>query len=110
MDEQKKQKVMLGVLGALIVGMGAYYFVFRDSGPDVAQTQVQDTGERRSRFEDRPSEEPAKRQTRQTAREETEFETAPRIREAPEREERGRDRSRSRGPERKTKKEIAPAA
>lgn len=110
MDEQKKQKVMLGVLGVLIVGMGAYYFVFRDTGPAVVQTQEQNTGERRSRFEDRPAEEPAKRQTRQTAREETGLETAPRVREAPEREERARDRSRSRGPERKQKKEIAPAA
>ncbi len=110
MDEQKKQKVMLGVLGVLIVGMGTYYFVFRDPGPDVTQTQVQDTGERRSRFEDRPAEEPVKRQVRQTAREETDSDTAPRVREAPEREERARDRSKSRGPERKQKKEIAPAA
>ena len=31
MDEQKKQWVMFGVLGALVLGTGSYYFFVRDS-------------------------------------------------------------------------------
>ena len=32
MDEQKKQMVMFGVLGALVLGSGSFYFFVRDSG------------------------------------------------------------------------------
>lgn len=32
MDEQKKQMVMFGVLGVLVLGTGSYYFFGRESG------------------------------------------------------------------------------
>ncbi len=32
MDGQKKQMVMFGILGALVLGSGSYYFFGRDSG------------------------------------------------------------------------------
>lgn len=38
MDEQKKQKVMIGVLVALVLGAGAYFVAFRDSGGPAKST------------------------------------------------------------------------
>ncbi len=37
MDEEKKQKVMIGVLAALVLGAGAYFFAFRDTGGPTKQ-------------------------------------------------------------------------
>lgn len=37
MDEQKKQKVMIAVLAAVVLGAGASFFAFRDSGASKAE-------------------------------------------------------------------------
>ena len=45
MDEQKKQKVMIGVLVALVLGAGVYFVAFRESdGPAKSATKAQFTG------------------------------------------------------------------
>ena len=45
MDEQKKQKVMIGVLVALVLGAGAYFVAFRDSGGSAkASAELKHTG------------------------------------------------------------------
>ena len=38
MTDDKKQKILLGVLGVLILGMGSWWFVFRDTGPKAEDT------------------------------------------------------------------------
>ena len=50
MDEQKKQKVMIGVLVALVLGAGAYFVAFRDSGGSAkASAEVKHRGRRVSK-------------------------------------------------------------
>jgi hypothetical protein len=107
-DEQKKQKLMIGVLAVLIVGAGTSYFVFRDRGPGELQPAVRSASERRVRETTTAAERP-KRTQRPTT------DTAPQTAERREREPRD-TRASSGGTRRRTdvkeekKKKLAPAS
>lgn len=61
MDEQKKQKVLIGVLAVLIIGAGTYFVAFRDSGSGAQQMASQANVERKTR---EGMQRPSDRQTR----------------------------------------------
>lgn len=110
MDEQTKKKVLIGVLAALILGMGTYYFVLRDDG-----SVKRDTGPVASTRREKAPVDP--RSARETARperapEEVSAEEDGSVRrEREEDEEEGSQRRKSRTEEGKVKrKEIKPAA
>ena len=49
MDEQKKQKVLIGVLAVLALGAGGYYFVLREPASNNVQAKATGPVERRVR-------------------------------------------------------------
>ena len=65
MDEQKKQKVMIAVLAVVVLGAGAYFFAFRDSGASGAKASNTGPVTRRVR-ESSQTEEKSARRTRTT--------------------------------------------
>ena len=109
MTDDKKQKVLIGVLAVLILGAGGYYFVFRDSGgntgPQVEQAQV----ERKQRTA-APVETNKRTARRETAPQDAEPVAERQTREVEERATRTRERRKSGGIERKKEKKLTPAA
>jgi hypothetical protein len=111
MDQQKKQKVLLAVLGVFVLGAGTYFVAFRGSGASTQQAMTSGPVERRQR------EAPAEEQPTRTARRSAVRREAPRPATV-ERRERSQEpreaagrRQRGRGAEDRTKKKtIAPAA
>ncbi len=49
MDEQKKQKVLIGVLAVLALGAGGYYFVLREPASNNVRAQTTGQTQRRQR-------------------------------------------------------------
>jgi flagellar basal body-associated protein FliL len=110
-DEQKKQKVLLGVLGVLVLGAGTYYFVFSGSSTksdatsdEVVARRQRDPAERRTSGEGERRERPKEERVR--AEEET---AERRVREESDEEESARRKRRTEQGEVK-KKEMKPAA
>jgi len=64
MDEQKKQKVLIGVLAVVALGAGGYWFAGRDSGDDIAATITLGGTERKERTKEVASEEKVDRKSR----------------------------------------------
>ncbi|MBI4719400.1 MAG: hypothetical protein HY763_16515 [Planctomycetes bacterium] len=111
MSQDQRQKVILIGLGVLIVGFGAYYFVFRESGTaQVAQVQTAPT-ERKARGADAAPEKRVERKSREVEAEASEETAERKTRDVEEREERVRE-ERDTGRREKTKKvkTIAPPA
>lgn len=112
MDEQKKQKVLLAVLGVLVLGAGTYFVAFRGSSGNERQAMRTGPVVRRER-EQAPEEKTTARTPRRTTKSRSEaprptFER--RERQDGPREAAGR-RRRGRGTQDRTKKKtIAPAA
>ncbi len=56
MDGQKKQMVMFGILGALVLGSGSYYFFGRNSGGPSGEVSQRPSRLRKQRVEaDKPT-------------------------------------------------------
>jgi len=83
-DEQKKQKVLIGLLAVLIIGMGTYFVAFRGTGASTRQGVATGTVERKTR-ESAPKPTEKKRPARAEASKDEEERTADRkVREASE--------------------------
>jgi len=109
MDEQKKQKVLIGVLAVVALGAGGYWFAARDSGGDSGGAITLGGGERKERTKTVATERKADRKER------TERKSAPREVKRKERETVDRStvsrKKRSRTDRKKVKKEsMVPAA
>ena len=52
MDQEKKQKVILGVVAALIIGAGGIWYTTRDSGTTETQAVQKDSGPKKRRGAD----------------------------------------------------------
>lgn len=52
MDEQKKQKVLIGVVAVLALGAGSYWYVGRDSGGESATVVKTGATKRKERTKD----------------------------------------------------------
>lgn len=61
MDQQQKQKVMLGLCAALVAGAGGYFVVFRDSQSTATQAAAEGASHRRA-----ATSEPAQKSLRPT--------------------------------------------
>ena len=67
MDE-KKQKILLGVLGVLVLGMGSFWYFTRDTGSKNTRSDVSAQTERKSRYADSEKTVKTKKRTRRTAK------------------------------------------
>jgi len=109
MDQQAKQKVLIGVLAVLAIGAGSYYFLAGGDGP--AQV-VQNTGPVEQKARVVETEKVKERQTTRAAdvrdSDEGPAERSERVQE--ERDDGERRTRRSGGPEKKSKVKNAPAA
>ena len=111
MDEQKKQKVLLAVLGVAVLGAGTYFVAFRDSSDAASRAASNAPAVRQAR--DTPAEtSKVTTRTRPTAERST---AAPQAAQRRERTELDRDqpserRTRGRTEDRTKKKTITPAA
>lgn len=109
MDQQQKQKLMLGIVAVLALGAGGYYFVLRDSGESNQSSVTEGPAERRVR---------TTTETPETVRKERPKEAAPKEAVAVERREREEEettevtrKAKPRSGEKSTKKkEVQPAA
>lgn len=110
MAEDKKQKVMLAVLGVLIVGMGSYWFVFRDSGPQTVRDDDNQTAERKRRERKAPEETTSRRRAREAPEQTVERASRREKREVRERPSVDRRRRKVGRKKKKKKKLTAPAA
>ena len=64
-SSDKKQKILLGVLGVLLVGMGGtYWFVLRDTGPKYDMGTQQGAVEKKKRRTSEKKDEVTKKRTR----------------------------------------------
>ena len=114
MDQQKKQKVILAVLGALALGAGGYYFVLREPAANNAQAKAAGPATRRERKVAAEPDRRAKRTVRETrARDKGGIESIVTTRRQSKKDntKKAERRSRRGGKKSKTKKkEVAPAA
>ena len=108
MDDKKKQMLLFGVLGVLVLGAGSYFLFLRDTGP----TKKHDTTQREARARERK----APTTKKETARRPTRQRTTPKAREdtgrvrAPKEKKAGKARQRKRGSGGTKKKKITPMA
>lgn len=109
MDQQAKQKVLIGVLAVLAIGAGSYYFLAGGDGPKQVQ---QDTGpvvqKERAVVTETTKERKTSRATDVRDSDEAPAERSERVME--EQDEGERRTRRTGGPEKKNKKKDAPAA
>jgi len=109
MDEQKKQKVLIGAVAVVALGAGGYWFVGRDSGGGAEKAIQVSTSGRRERKESANTDKRAERKKRDR-KEAPKREAARRERAEVERKTTSR-RKRSRSNRKKVKKEsMVPAA
>lgn len=111
--DSNKQKILLGVLVVLLVGMGGgtYWFVFRDTAPKYEVTTDQSKVQRRERRTSGATKEKRTRRSRRTAREDEEERVERRERKVGERKKsHRRRRTKGRKTIKKKKKELPPVA
>lgn len=110
MSDEKRQKVMIGVLAVLVLGAGGYWFVLRDSGAGDRASDVNTGVERKKREKKGDSNKTTKRATRDKGKKTTErAERKERVR--TERDTtRKKRRSKGKAKVKKKKKELPPAA
>lgn len=109
MAEDKKQKVVLGVLAALVIGMGGYWFVLRDSGAGASNVAMESKGGKTKRVRPEPKNTKKKRSRRAERAKPERAEK--KVREKTERTSKKKTRrGRSSGKVKKKKKTLPPAA
>ena len=109
MDQQQKQKVMIGVLAVLAIGAGSYWFLSGDSGPQQVQTNTSNEGPKARVVE--TAEVKQRTSTRGADARDTEEVKAERAERVIEDRDDGAQRTRrTGGPEKKSKVKNAPAA
>ncbi|MCH8150076.1 MAG: hypothetical protein IH987_19195 [Planctomycetes bacterium] len=109
MAEDKKQKVILGVVAALVIGMGGYWFVLRDSGAGASNVAVGSGGGKTKRARAKPK---TTKKTRSRRADQGPADRAEKkIREKKERPSKKKSRRGNRGGKvKKRKKTLPPAA
>ena len=109
MDQKKKQMIMFGVLGALVLGAGGYFVLGRDSGAGNQQAFNSGPVERRERKAPVDNKSVAKKKEAKPAAKKEE--TTVRRERAPVEDEQVQRRAKSRdGRKIEKKKEVKPAA
>jgi len=106
-SDDKRQKVMLGILAVLVLGAGSYYFVFSDktsSQSVVEQTQ----GPRKKRVKPKETRRAVKK--RRAPKEEAPARAERKERVRTERSTSRKKRGRRGGPKKVTKRKLVPAA
>ena len=111
MDEQTRKKVMIGVLAALALGAGVYYFVLRDSGSTAkGTTQTASVRREKAQVDPRAAKDSGRKERPQEeVRGEEEEATERRVREESDDEDTGRRKKRTDEGKVK-KKKLEPAA
>lgn len=106
MSEGTRQKVLLGVLGALVLGAGTYFFFLRDSGPSAgAASRGRSVARERAEVAEQTQSESKVREAKTSERKVSES----RERKPAERERSVRKERRG-GTKKKDSKEVVPAA